>query len=250
MPAPVTVVIPTLNESAQIEEAVRHLAWASEVLVADGGSTDGTQALARKAGARVLEVPGHTIAGQRNAAIAIARTDWVFALDADERITPALAAELERTAHQPAHEAYAVGRRNYYLGRLMRRSGWGDNWAVRFFRKDRRFVERRVHEGLESVADTGRLAEPLEHTPYRDLSHHLKKIDLYATWAAQDLRDRGRRARITDILVRPPFTFWRTYFLQLGILEGWHGAVLCGLASVSVFLKYTRLWELDHRSDG
>jgi glycosyltransferase involved in cell wall biosynthesis len=250
MPAPVTVVIPTLNEAAQIEEAVRHLGWASEVLVADGGSTDGTQALAREAGARVLDVPGLTIAGQRNAAIATARTDWVFALDADERITPALAAELERTAQRPAHEAYAVGRHNYYLGRLMRCGGWGDNWAVRFFRKDRRFIERRVHEGLESVADTGRLVEPLEHTPYRDLSHHLKKIDLYATWAAQDLRDRGRRARITDILVRPPFTFWRTYFLQLGILEGWHGAVLCGLASVSVFLKYTRLWELDHRSDG
>jgi glycosyltransferase involved in cell wall biosynthesis len=248
MRAQITVVIPTLNESAQIEGAVRHLGWASEVLVSDGGSTDGTRDLARAAGARVLDVPGLTIAGQRNAAIASSRTDWVFALDADERITPALAAELERTVGKPAHEAYAVGRRNYYLGRLMRHGGWGDNWAVRLFRKDRRFVERRVHEGLETVADTGRLQEPLEHTPYRDLSHHLRKIDLYATWAAQDLRDRGRRARITDILVRPPFTFWRTYFLQLGILEGWHGAVLCGLASVSVFLKYTRLWELD-RSD-
>lgn len=247
MPAPITVVIPTLNEADQIADAVRHVGWASEVLVADGGSTDETRRLAREAGARVLEVPGLTIAGQRNAAIAQARTEWVFALDADERIPPPLAAELERTARAPAHEAYAVGRRNYYLGRLMRRGGWGDNWAVRFFRKDRRFVERRVHEGLESVADTGRLTEPLEHTPYRDLSHHLAKINTYATWAAQDLRDRGRRARLSDILVRPPFTFWRTYFLQLGLLEGWHGAVLCGLSAVSVFLKYTRLWELERR---
>lgn len=246
---PVTVVIPTLNEAALIGGAVGHLAWASEVLVADGGSTDGTQELARKAGARVLEVPGVTIAAQRNAAIATAKTEWVFALDADERIPPALAAEIARTAAAPAHEAYAVGRNNYYLGRLMRRGGWGDNWAVRFFRRDRRFVERRVHEGLESVADTGRLLEPLEHTPYRDLTHHLKKIDLYATWAAQDLRDRGRRARITDILVRPPFTFCRTYILQLGVLEGWHGAVLCGLSAVSVFLKYSRLWELERRPD-
>jgi glycosyltransferase involved in cell wall biosynthesis len=249
MRAPVTMVIPTLNEAVQIEGAVRHLGWASEVLVADGGSTDGTQGLARQAGARVIDVPGLTIAGQRNAAITMSRTDWVFALDADERIPPALAAEVERTALRPAHEAYAVGRRNYYLGRLMRRGGWGGNWAVRFFRKDRRFVERRVHEGLEPVADTGRLVEPLEHTPYRDLSHHLKKIDLYATWAAHDLRDRGRRARMSDILVRPPFNFWRTYILQLGILEGWHGAVLCGLGAVSVFLKYTRLWELERRTD-
>jgi len=249
MPVPVTVVIPTLDEGAQIGAAVRHLGWAAEVVVADGGSRDGTPDLAREAGARVLDVPGRTIAGQRNVAIAAARTEWVFALDADERIPPALAAEIERTVARPAHEAYAVGRRNYYLGRLMHRGGWGDNWAVRLFRRDRRFVERRVHEGLEPVADTGRLAEPLEHTPYRDLSHHLKKMDLYATWAAQDLRDRGRRFRVSDILVRPPFTFWRTYFLQLGVLEGWHGAVLCGLSAVSVFLKYTRLWDLERRTD-
>jgi len=248
MPVPVTVVIPTLNEAALIGAAVRHLDWAAEVLVADGGSTDGTPDLARDAGARVLDVPGRTIAGQRNAAIALARTDWIFALDADERISPALAAEIERTVARPGHEAYAVGRRNYYLGRLMRRGGWGDNWAVRLFRRDRRFVERRVHEGLEPVADTGRLAEPLEHTPYRDLSHHLTKMDLYATWAAQDLRDRGRRFRVSDILVRPPFTFWRTYVLQLGVLEGWHGAVLCGMSAMSVFLKYTKLWDLERRS--
>jgi glycosyltransferase involved in cell wall biosynthesis len=249
MPAPVTVVIPTLNEAAQITEAVRHVRWATEILVADGGSTDGTVQLARDAGARVLHVPGVTIAAQRNAAIGEARTEWIFALDADERIGAALAAEIDHTARAPGHEAYAVSRRNYYLGRLMRGGGWGDNWAVRFFRRNRRFVEQRVHEGLEPVADTGRLVEALEHTPYRDLNHHLKKIDTYATWAAEDMRDRGRRAHLSDVVIRPPFTFCRTYLLQLGILEGWHGAVLCGLAAVSVFLKYARLWDLERHHD-
>lgn len=249
MGAPVTILIPTLNERAQIAECVRHVAWADEVVVADGGSDDGTGDLAREAGARVIDVPGVTIAAQRNAGIAAARNAWVFALDADERIPPDLAREVGAAVANPRHEAYAVSRRNFYLGRLMHRAGWGGNWAVRLFRRERRFVERRVHEGLEPVADVGRLTVPLDHTPYRDLAHHLRKVDLYARWGAEDLWDRGRRARFTDVLLRPPFTFVRSYLLQLGILEGWHGAVLSGLSAYNVFLKYARLWEIERQRD-
>lgn len=248
MPAPLTVVIPTLNEGDQIAACVRHLAWVDDVIVADGGSTDGTVAEARAAGATVLEVPGVTIAAQRNAAIERAKHRWVFALDADERIGPPLAAELTQVATQTGHAAYSVRRRNVYLGRPMRHAGWGNSWAVRLFQRDRRFVDKRVHEGLEPVADVGRLRHPLEHTPYRDLAHHVKKLVQYAEWGALDLRDAGRRARVGDVLVRPPWQFFRTYVLQLGVLEGWRGMVLCGLAGFSVFLKYARLWDLQQRA--
>jgi glycosyltransferase involved in cell wall biosynthesis len=248
MSAPITVVIPTFNEGDQIAECVQHLAWADEVIVADGGSTDATVAAARAAGATVVDVPGRTIAAQRNVAIGQARNIWVFALDADERIGSRLAEELARVARQPAHEAYAVRRRNVYLGRVMTHAGWGNSWAVRFFRRERRFVERRVHEGLEPVGDVGRLVEPLEHTPYRDLAHHVRKLVQYAEWGARDLRDAGRRARLTDVLVRPPWQTFRTYVVQLGVLDGWRGVVLCGLAGVSVFLKYARLWDLQRRA--
>src|SRR6266566_210254 len=107
-----------------------------------------------------------------------------------------------------------------------------------------------VHEHLERGADVGRLRAPLVHVPYRDLSHHLEKLDRYATWSAEELAERGRRAHLTDILVRPPARFFSMYFLRLGLLDGWRGAVLCGLAAVSVFLKYVRLWDLQHRVDG
>jgi glycosyltransferase involved in cell wall biosynthesis len=249
MPAPITVVIPTLNEGDQIAECVGHLAWADEVIVADGGSTDATVAAARAAGAAVLAVPGVTIAAQRNAAITRAKHEWVFALDADERIGPRLAEELAGLAsgRDGRHEAYSVRRNNVYLGRRMRYAGWGDSWAVRFFQRGRRFVEKRVHEGLEPVADVGRLREPLEHTPYRDLAHHVRKLVLYAEWGALDLRDAGRQARVSDLVVRPGWQAFRTYVLQLGMLEGWRGVVLCGLAGVSVFLKYARLWDLQRR---
>jgi (heptosyl)LPS beta-1,4-glucosyltransferase len=122
-------------------------------------------------------------------------------------------------------------------------SGWGSDWVVRLFRKNRRFTERKLHEALEPVSDVGRLTTPLDHVPYRDLSHYLQKLDLYSGWAAEQLAARGRRPRMSDVLLRPPARFVRMYLLQLGVLDGWRGAVLCGLAAASVFLKYARLWE-------
>ncbi len=218
MPVPLTVVIPTLNEASQIAECVRGLTWADEVLVADGGSIDGTAERARTAGARVLSGDWATIAAQRNAAA-------------------------------PAHDAYAARRRNVYLGRTITHAGWGSDWVVRVFRRTSRFVERRVHEALERQRDVGRLRAPLEHVPYRDLAHHLEKLERYAEWAARDLADRGRRARVTDLVLRPPARFVRMYVLQLGLLDGWRGALLCGFAALSVFLKYARLYELRQRVD-
>jgi glycosyltransferase involved in cell wall biosynthesis len=249
MSAPVTVVIPTLNEAEQIAACVATVAWAGEVLVADGGSTDGTVERARAAGATVVTGAFPTIAAQRNGAIVRARHEWVFALDADERVSGALAAEIQAVVAAPRHEAYAVRRRNAYLGREIRRAGWGRDWVYRLFRRDRRYVERRVHEGLGPVADGGRLVEPLDHTPYRDLAHHLRKVDRYAELAALDLRDRGRRARLADLWLRPAARFVRMYVAQGGVLDGWRGAVLCGVAAFSVFLKYARLWELQRGTD-
>jgi glycosyltransferase involved in cell wall biosynthesis len=245
-PTPVTVVIPTRNEGAQIGECVGALAWADEVIVVDGGSTDETPRLATAAGARVLNGeagPYPTIAHQRNAGIAAAKHDWVFAVDADERVGAPLAAEIAATVGAPRHEAYAVRRRNHFLGRPVGHSGWGSDWVVRLFRKNRRFTERKLHEALEPVSDVGRLTTPLDHVPYRDLSHYLQKLDLYSGWAAEQLAARGRRPRMSDVLLRPPARFVRMYLLQLGVLDGWRGAVLCGLAAASVFLKYARLWE-------
>ncbi len=246
---PLTVVIPTLNEAWQIAEAMDALRWVDEVIVADGGSSDETVAIARERGATVLDVPGRTIAGQRNAAIAAARNEWVLALDADERVSDALREELAAVLAAPAPRrvAYRIRCQNIYLGRERRRGKWGRDWHVRLFRRTQRFVEDRVHERLEPVPDPGTLRGPIRHLPYRDLTHQLQKMILYARWGAQDLYARGRRATALDLVARPLWRFLRDYLLYGSFLDGRVGFVASALTAYSGFLKYVYLWDLSER---
>jgi glycosyltransferase involved in cell wall biosynthesis len=244
---PLTVVIPTLNEGWQIADALEALRWADEVIVADGGSSDDTVKIARAHGATVLELKGHTIAGQRNAAIALARNEWVLALDADERVSDALRQELGPTLVAPAHGAYRIPRENVYFDRPGR-SGRQDR-HVRLFPRSRRFVNTRVHERLEPVADTGVLHGPIRHASYRDLTHQLQKILTYARWAALDLYARGRRASMTDVVLRPCWWFVRDYIVLRGFLDGQGGFIRAALAAYSAFLKYAYLWDMAERPE-
>jgi len=246
---PLTVIIPTLNEASNIAACVASAAFADEVLVADAGSVDATVAMARAAGATVLERTGPTIAAQRNAAIAVARHPWIFALDADERVTPELVAELATVLDAPAHAAYRVRRRNFYLGVEQTRGGWARDWVVRLFNRDRRYVERRVHEGLEPVADTGALTNTLVHHPYRSLGHHIDKLQRYAEWGAADLWDRGKRATWTDLSLRPVGRFLKAYLMAGGVLDGRRGMVQSALDAYAGFLKYAYLWARERRSE-
>lgn len=245
MPIPLTVVIPTLNEAEGIAEAVGRLAWADEVIVADGGSTDDTVERARGAGARVLERTGPTIAAQRNAAIAAARNRWILALDADERVPRALQAEIAAGLAAPAAGAYRMRLRTFYLGREFKRAHGGQEWKTRLFTSDRRYVERRVHESLEPGPEPASLRECLLHYPYRDISHHHQKLDRYARWGAQDLYDQGRRASFADMAARPLWRFMRSYFFRGNCLDGRFGLVNSVMDAYAAYLKYAYLWDLE-----
>jgi glycosyltransferase involved in cell wall biosynthesis len=246
---PVTVVIPTLNEATQICEAVGAAGWANEVIVVDGGSTDGTQVLARSAGATVLEVPRRTIAAQRNAGIVAARNDWILALDADERVEDELRDELGAVLAAPQHAAYRIHFRNIYLGRELRHGCWGRDWHVRLFSHDRRFVERRVHESLEPIDDVGSLSMQLEHRPYRDLTHHLEKMIRYARWGAEDLYECGRRAGAWDLTGVPAWRFFREYVIFSGWRDGRPGLVVATLSACAALLKYAFLFAMEWQTE-
>lgn len=235
---PVTVVIPTLNEAHQIAEMLGGLAWADEVLVVDGGSTDATACIAEDLGATVLRAEGTTIAAQRNLGIAGARNEWVLALDADERPSDELVAELATVIRQPSHEAYRIRFINFYGERELTRGHWGRDWHVRLFRRRYRFLDRRVHERLEDVPSVGTLREHIRHVSYRDFGHHLQKVVRYSQLGAQDLRSRGYRVTIGHLIGKPAWRFFREYIMYGSIRDGRFGVVTSAMAAMAAFLKY------------
>lgn len=240
---PLTVIIPTLNEAANIVDCLASVSWAGEVIVADGGSEDDTLARARQAGAVGLAVPGGWIADQRNAAIEAARHEWILSLDADERAEPGLEEELARTLAAPAAAAFRLRRRNFVRGVELTEGSWARDWVTRVFRRERRFVRTRVHERLDPGPEPALLRHGLLHTPYRDLAHHLRKIDRYARWAAADLDDRGARASALSLAGRPVGRFLRSYFLDGGWRRGGRGVTDAAIGAYGVFLKYAYLAE-------
>lgn len=249
-PVPVTVVVPTLNEGSRIESAIAALGWADEVIVADGGSTDTTCALAQAAGARVIELGGGTIGQQRNAGIAAARNEWVLALDVDERVTERLVDEMRAAITAPGSDAYRINYRNFYLGRELRHGHWGSDSHVRLFRRRYRYTEHRVHERVQVSRETGTLEGNIIHHPYRDLQHHLQKMVRYARWGAEDLHERGRRAGAWELVVRPGWRFFRELVLTRGYKDGSFGLLMAGLSATSTFLKYAFLYTLKETSRG
>jgi (heptosyl)LPS beta-1,4-glucosyltransferase len=244
---PITVIIPTLNEQERIAAAVSDAAtWADEVLVIDGGSQDDTVERARAAGAKVQVALDSSIGGQRNLGASVARNDWIFALDTDERASMSLRDELGEVLTAPTHQAYRVRMRNFYLGRERTRGKWGRDWHVRLYKRDLRFCSSRVHERLRGVDSTGTLRGTLLHTPYKDLSHHLTKMITYARWGALELHGRGRRATAIDLAVRPAWRFVRDYLFYGSFLDGSYGLVTSTLTAYSAFLKYAFLYELGN----
>jgi hypothetical protein len=194
----------------------------------------------------VLEHPHATLAELRNRGIEQARNRWILSLDADETVTEPLIAELDRVARSVSGPvAYQVRRRNFYLGREQRRGRWADDWVLRLFDRRLRYRPGRVHEQLEPVEPIGTLHETLLHEPYRDLAHHLEKMNRYARWGAEDLWDRGRRASFAELTIRPLWRFLESYLIHRSFLDGRFGLVTSVLGTYAGFLKWAHLWALE-----
>ncbi len=244
VPIAVTAVIPTLNESAQIVAAIEALGWAERVIVVDGGSTDDTVARAKSAGACVLTLSGSTIGSQRNVGIEMARTRWVLAIDADERVDSTLRNEIARVVDlADGPPAYGFHFRNEYLGRELKHGPWGRDWHVRLFVRDLRYSTTKVHEGLEVQGTVGHLDGAVIHRPYRDIAHHAAKIMKYARWGADDLRAKGRRPSVWALATRPAWRFVRDYFLYSGWRDGIQGFIAAVLSAFASFMKYAFLFD-------
>jgi glycosyltransferase involved in cell wall biosynthesis len=245
-----SVTIITRNEADHIAAAIASAAWADEVIVVDCGSDDETVALARSAGARVATRAWTGWIDQKNFAAGLAVNDWIFSLDADERIPPALASEVRALlATEPAHRGYRVPRVTFHLGRWIRTTDFYPDFQTRLY--DRRAARWRggyVHESVGVDGPSGQLAHELEHYSYRDLSEHLERINHYTTLAARQMHESGRRATALHLLMHPPAAFLRNYILRRGFLDGAVGLTLSAVNAYSVFLKFAKLLEMQQRN--
>ena len=244
---PVSAVVPTLNEEAALPACLESLAWADEVIVVDSGSTDSTAALAEKTGARVVLRPFTTYGDQRNHGASLARNDWVLCVDADERVSPELAGEIEsRLGAGPDRCGYRIPRITTFAGAVIRHCGWQrDRVLCLYDRRRGAWDPRLVHERVRLEGEAGDLGAPLHHHTYRDLGSYADKSRRYAELGARELHQAGRRSGPAALLLLPAARFLKMYVLNRGFLDGMPGLVLCVIAAYGVFVKYARLWELD-----
>ena len=245
-----TVTVITHNEAANVAAALESVAWADEILVIDSHSTDDTVAIARRLASRVevRDWPGYS--AQKNYAAEVASNDWILSLDADERVTPELAAEIRGLlVGDPPARGYRIPRVAFHLGRWIRSTDWYPDYQLRLYdRRAGRWNSRRVHESVVLDGTPGVLRHELQHFPYRDLSHHLATMDRYTTLAAQDWLASGRRASALQAFFLPRFAFLRNYVLKAGFRDGTAGLLVSILNSYYVFLKLAKLWELQKES--
>ncbi len=246
----VTVTIITLDEAAHIADAIDSAAWADEIIVVDSGSVDDTLAIARARGARTETRAWTGYVDQKNFAASLASHDWIFSLDADERIPPALASEIRALlATEPHRGGYRVPRVTFHLGRWVRTTDFYPDYQTRLYdRRKGRWQGRYVHESVTVDGNTGQLTTELLHYSYRDLTDHLDRINAYTTLAARQMHESGRRARAVDLLLHPPAAFLRNYILRRGFLDGTAGLTLSLVNAYSVLLKFAKLWELQRCS--
>jgi glycosyltransferase involved in cell wall biosynthesis len=245
----VSACVIALNEEAHIEACLRTLSFCDEIVLVDSHSKDRTREIAAALGARVIEHDWEGHIGQKNFAVDQAKNDWVLCVDADERVTPELAAAVARVAEgEPDREGYLVGRRNIYLGQWIRHGGWYPDAKVRLFdRRRARWGGTNPHDHVIVQGRTGNLHADLLHYSYRDLSHHLtKSIDFFSTVSAKEKLARGQRFVTVQMLFGPPIKFLKMFVFRGGFLDGWRGFIVAVLGSFFVFLKYAKLWELVH----
>lgn len=243
---PLSVLLLVRDEVADLEVLLPTLAFAREVVVVwDPRGSSAARDVALRLGAEVLERTFDGFGRQRAAALAACREDWVLWLDADERLDATAIASLRGMLRSPAGITHhRLARATWFLGRRIRFCGWQGERLVRLFRRAHaRFDDAPVHERVIVTGEgPGELAGTIEHLSYRTWDDCVTKMLRYAPANAEKAFADGRRAGLFDVVLRPPLRFLRQYLLQLGVLDGAHGFVLCTLAATQVFLKYAALW--------
>lgn len=245
MPA-LSVILITKNEAGNIRDCLQSVAWADEIIVVDSGSTDGTADIARELGAQVhvhTDWPG--FGPQKNRALSYASKEWVFSIDADERVTPEQRAELELAMQEGGADGYFCPRLSQFCGKFVHHSGWYPDYVLRLFKRGKgRFSESLVHESVVLTGRTRKLKTPILHYSYVTRDDVERKVEHYSTAASRQMFQAGKRSSLLGAMLSGGWAFVRTYLLRLGVLDGSAGWNIACMNARTTYLKYRKLEAL------
>ena len=237
-----SVIIITKNEAGNIRACLESVAWADEIVVVDSGSSDATVDICRELGAEVYVHDWQGFGVQKNRALSYASHEWVFSIDADERVTPELQLQLIKAAEENREDGFYVPRLSQFCGRFIRHSGWYPDYVLRLFRRVKgRFTDDVVHERVILEGTAGRLSSPLLHYSYLNEADVQRKTEQYAKAGAMQMFKSGKTASLADAPLRACWAFLRTYCLRLGFLDGIAGFNIALMNARTTYLKYVQL---------
>jgi len=243
-----SVILITRNEEANLADCLASLEGiAQQIVVVDTNSSDRTLDIAKSYGAVIAQPqdwPG--FGPQKNRALDLATGEWVLSLDADERLTPALKSEIVTAIHHSAHvDCFAIPRLSWYCGRFIRHSGWNPDYVDRLFQRgSARFSDDLVHERLLHSGQVAKLENPMLHYSFMNYSQVLQKIDRYSTASAEQAFAKGKTSTPLKAVLHGAWSFFRTYFLQAGFLDGPQGFTLAMSNAQGTYYRYVKLWHL------
>ena len=228
-----SILILTYNSEKYLDEVLKSALFANEVLILDSGSRDKTLEIAKNRNVRVEYQEWLGFGKQKQKMTDLARNEWVFVLDSDEVITKELREEIETILQKPLHNGYFIPRLNYFFGKPIKRCGLYPDSTLRLFNKKfGRFSDDEVHEKVLCEGSTMTLKNHMIHYAYENIEEFIQKQNRYSSLNAKPNRLKA--------ILNPPWTFFRLYFLKLGLLEGWHGFIISKLYSQYTFWKYIK----------
>lgn len=247
-----TAIIPVGNEIHNIEAVIASVDFADEILVVDSFSTDGTFELAEKLATKVIRRHFDYPSSQKNWAIPQAEHEWILLVDADERVTPELKAEVIEILKNPDPNivAYWIGRMNHFMGERVHYSGWRNDKVIRLFKRDVcKYEDKQVHEEIMADGPVGKLKNKFYHNTYLSMEKYMEKMNKYATWQAKDYDKKTDTLTPYHFIIKPFWGFFKHYIVQSGFRDGLVGLTIGYIQGYVVFMRYVKLWLLRRKRD-
>ncbi len=244
----ISAVIITKNEEQNIERCLKSLQWADEIVVVDSGSTDRTIEICEQYNCKIVETEWLGYGKTKQLAVNSATYNWILSIDSDEQVASDSVSVIKKTLRNPSHNAYKVQIKSFYLGKLIKHSGWANEFKLRIFNKTAgNYNNSEVHETVLIDGEKPKLNVVFYHYTYPTLEKHIEKLNRYSTLQAEELYKNGKRYSIFLIPIFALNKFFSGYFLKLGFLDGKEGFLLAAVSSFGVFVKYAKLWKLNKK---